>query len=185
MMKRTVILLAVLTIAAVPATAQKAFIDYDSSVDFDALETFAWRDSDQPSLQDTDPLMDKYIVDSIIGQLKSAGLKQVEENPDFFVTYHGESSTSYSLDTMSYGYGYGGGWRMGGYGGYYGGPSTTSVRSYDEGTLIIDAWDGAKKELIWRGLATTTWSDNPNKARKKVDKMIAKIVKKWDKEHRQ
>lgn len=179
-MRQVLLVVLGLALIAVPAVAQKAYIDYDSSVDFEALKTFAWKETGKPSLEDADPLMHRYIVDAIVRELKSAGLEQVDSSPDFFVTYHGESETQYSVDTTSYGYGYGRGWRWGGYG--YLGPSTSTVRSYDKGTLIIDAWNGDKKELIWRGSATTTWSDNPDKARKKVDKMIAKIVKKWDKE---
>jgi hypothetical protein len=177
-MKATLLTLLALTLLAAPASAQKAYIDYDSSVDFNALKTFAWRDAGQPSLKDSDPLMHKYIVDAIVGQLETAGLQQVEDNADCYVTYHASASTEYSVDTTYYGYG--GGWR---WGGFYGGPSTSTVRTYEQGTLIIDAWNGGTKEIIWRGSATATWPDDPAKARKTVDKMIAKIVKKWDKEY--
>ncbi len=64
------------------------------------------------------------------------------------------------------------------------GPSTARAYTYDRGTLIIDAWDGETKELIWRGTATRTFSDNPDKAKKQIDKSIAKIVKKWNKQYR-
>ena len=115
-MRQVLLVVLGLALIAVPAVAQKAYIDYDSSVDFEALKTFAWKETGKPSLEDADPLMHRYIVDAIVRELKSAGLEQVDSSPDFFVTYHGESETQYSVDTTSYGYGYGRGWRWGGYG---------------------------------------------------------------------
>jgi hypothetical protein len=182
-MKRiTTLLVIALALVALPATAQKIFIDYDDSIDFGALKTFTWVETGAPSLERTDPLLHKYVMDQIIAHVEEAGLTQVESGADFLITYHGESETQVRVDTMSYGYGYGAGWRWGGYG--YRGPTTSSVRTYENGTLIIDAWDGDSKELIWRGTATSTTTDNPKKARKKIDKAIQKIVKKWSKEYR-
>jgi len=182
-MKRTTALFSLaLALVALPAAAQKVFIDYDKSVDFEALKTFEWVETGAPSLEKSDPLLHKYVMEQIINQLEAAGLTQVESGADFQISYHGESGTHVRVDTSSYGYGYGRGWRWGGYG--YRGPSTSEVRTYEKGTLIIDAWDGDSKELIWRGTATSTTTDNPDKARKKIDKAIQKIVKKWSKEHR-
>ena len=183
-MKNALLAVAALALTALPAQAQKVYIDYDSSVDFSALQTFQWEDSAQPNLADSDPLGHKYIIHAIVSQLESTGLEAVEQDPDFYITYHADSSTEYSVDTMSMSYGYGGSWRWGGYG-YYGPAATTStVRSYEKGTLIIDAWDPNSEELIWRGTSTATMSDDPARSRKKIDKGLAKIVKKWDKEYR-
>ena len=171
-----------LALVALPAAAQKAYLDYDSSVDFKALETFRWVETGAPSLERTDPLLHRHIVEAIISTLEEGGLTRVESDADFLITYHGESQTEVRIDNTSYGYGYGRGWRMGGYGAY--GSTSSHVRTYEKGTLIIDAWDGDSKELIWRGTATSTKTDNPDKARKRIDKSIQKIVKKWEKEHR-
>ena len=52
------------------------------------------------------------------------------------VTYHGEESTEVRVDTNTYGYGYGRGWR---YDPYWGGAyTTTTVHTYEVGTLIVD-----------------------------------------------
>ena len=50
-------LLGLSILAAAPAFAQKVYVDYDKSVDFDKYETFAWLLSEASSLMDTDPLM--------------------------------------------------------------------------------------------------------------------------------
>ena len=65
------------------------------------------------------------------------------------------------------------------YGGYYGGvsTSTTTVSTWQIGTLVIDAWDGESKDLIWRGTAEETISPNPQKMEKKINKAVAKLFK--------
>ena len=179
MRSRWIALTVLAALLAAPAVAQEVYIDWDDEFDFSTLETFAWKESGQPSLEDQDPFMHKHIVDGIVSRLEDAGLAQ-SETPDFYITYHGESETEVRVDTMSMGYGYGRAWRWG-----YAGPSTSQAYAYERGTLIIDAWSAETRELIWRGTATDTFSDKPKKARKQVDKAINKIVKKWDKEHRQ
>jgi hypothetical protein len=182
MRRITTLLVLALALIALPAAAAKAYIDYDESIDFSALKTFQWVETGAPSLEMVNPLLHNYAKDQIIAHLEEAGLTQVEENADFQITYHTDSESEVRVDTQSYGYGYGGGWRWGGYG--YRGPSTSQVRTYETGTLIIDAWDGESKQLIWRGTASDTTTDNPKKARKKLDKAIAKIVNQWEKELR-
>ena len=126
-MKNMFLAAVAIALIAAPAQAQKVFIDYDETVDFAALETFSYEESAQPNLSDDDPLMHKYLVGAIVAQLESAGLRQVDSDPDFYITYHAESETHYSVDTVSMSYGYGRGWRWGG-SGYYG-PSTSTVRA--------------------------------------------------------
>ena len=180
-MKNALLAVAALALTALPAQAQKVYIDYDSSVDFSALQTFQWEDSAQPNLADSDPLGHKYIIHAIVSQLESTGLEAVEQDPDFYITYHADSSTEYSVDTMSMSYGYGGSWRWGGYG-YYGPAATTStVRSYEKGTLIIDAWDAETQKLVWRGTSAQILKTDPEKLTAQIDKALDKIVKKWAK----
>jgi hypothetical protein len=78
------------------------------------------------------------------------------------------------------GYGYGGGWYWGGYGGYGGmGSSTTRVRTYNQGTIVIDMWDAKAKELVWRGIVTDTISDNPQKNIDKINKGLARVFERY------
>ena len=105
------------------------------------------------------------------------GMKMVESDPDVYVTYHGDDNEQVVVDTTHYGYGYGGGWYWGGYGGM--GTSTSRVRTYKEGTLIVDIYKAAEKELIWRGTVTGTVSENPKENEKKINKGVAKVFKKY------
>ena len=169
-------------LVAVPAAAQKVSIDFAHDYDFGGIKTFEYVESDDAT--SPDPLMDQRIVGAIKDRLKSAGLTETSEKPDIYVTYHlsSEDSTVYSTTGVGYG-GYGGYW--GGWRPYGGGmvSATTYATTYTDGTLIIDAFDGAEKKLVWRGAGTVTVKENPQKRAKQVEKILDKLGKKWKKIH--
>jgi hypothetical protein len=43
------------------------------------------------------------------------------------------------------------------------GSATTTVRTYDVGTLIVDMFLTSSKQAIWRGTAEKTVNDSPQK----------------------
>jgi hypothetical protein len=184
-MKFRVFVVAALMLMAAPAFAQKVYIDYDKEYDFDSPETFTWAKTSETSVEDANPLMHSRIVNAIEHYLTMGQLREVESDPDLYVTYHTSTKENLSLNTSSFGYGYPGGWYGGYYGGYgYGGmgmsSSSTTVSSYETGTLVVDAWDPKTEKLVWRGTATNmTVADNPDKMMKRIDKALSKIVKKW------
>jgi hypothetical protein len=178
-MKRlTTVLALALALIALPAAAQKVFVDYDESVDFTALKTFTWSDTGTPSLESTNFLLHRYIKDQIIAQLETAGLAHVESDADFLITYRASPNGEIRADATGWGYKYGNLWIWSDYG--YRGPVINETRTYKSGTLVIDAWDSDTETLMWRGTATASTTLDPDKARKRVDKSIRKIVKKWD-----
>jgi hypothetical protein len=170
---------------ALPAFAQKVTIDYAREFDFDSAQTFQYVDTDESNIQDNMIMADR-VVSMIKKELREGGLREVEENPDLYVTYHftSQERKSYSTTSMGYG-GYWDGW--GGWGGYdaFGGPmmgsSTTQEYSYEEGTLIVDAYDSQEKKMVWRGSGTVTVKDKPEKQVKQVEKILAKLGNRWDK----
>ena len=179
----------VLSTLALSAQAQKPQIQWNSKYAFDGVETFAWQDTPDTSLEEQNPFMHSLIKNTIEAELATSGLTEVESNPDVWVNYHASTTTETQLRTDSYGY------SMGGYGmagwGYYGmaaGPvsSTTRAVEYTKGTLVVDIWDAASKELVWRGMVTDTLPDNVQKAEKLVVRAIGKMAdqgrKLWEKE---
>ena len=191
-MKFRVLLVLAMFLAATPVLAQKVYIDYDTGYDFDTIKTFAWSKTEETSLAKSNIFMHSRIVNAIEHYLSGGALREAAEGeePSIYVTYHASSKEKLTVNTTSYGYGYPGGWRGYGYGGYYGGgyygsgmaSSTTSVSSYDVGTLVVDAWDTKTKKLVWRGTATNIIvSPNRDKMMKKIDKGLKKIVKQWKK----
>jgi hypothetical protein len=170
---------------ALPAFAQKVTIDYARDFDFESAQTFQYVDTDESNIQDNMIMADR-VVSMIKKELREGGLREVEENPDLYVTYHftSQERKSYSTTSMGYG-GYWDGW--GGWDGYdaFGGPmmgsSTTQEYSYEEGTLIVDAYDSQEKKMVWRGSGTVTVKDKPEKQVKQVEKILAKLGNRWDK----
>ncbi len=176
-----------------PASAQKIYIDYDMDYDRSTIKTYAWMETQETSVKDSDPLLHSRIVSGIEHNLTLGGLIEADSDPDIYVTYHGSSKEELSVNTTSIGVGYPSGWGHGPYGGYggyygshyggmYGGTASTTVTSYQIGTLVIDVWDADTEKLIWRGMAANiVLTENPNKMAKKIDKALRKMVKKWQK----
>ena len=85
------------------------------------------------------------------------------------------SHTKKDLNTFYSGTGWGyGGWGPGGMG-----TSTTTVNEYKEGTLVLDMYDSNSRQLLWRGTATDTLSDKPEKNEKKLNKAVEKMFDKF------
>jgi hypothetical protein len=192
---RLFLVMAAILIAG-PALAQKIYIDYDKDYDGSHVKTFAWAKTSETSLESSDPLLHSRILNAIEHYITLNGVREVDENPDVHVTYHASSKEELSVNTTNWGYGYPSGWgygRYGGYGGYYGryyggswggygGSSSTTVSTYQVGTLVIDIWDAKTKGLVWRGMAANiTVSENPTKMTKRIDKALKKMVNAWEK----
>jgi hypothetical protein len=174
-MKRVVFLVGLLLLSA-PVFAQKVNVDWDR--DFSGtIDTYAWA---EPKDGAQNPLVHQRIVNAINYWLTMRGHREVQqsENPDVIVTYHTgtKDEVVVTADTMGYGYGPGFYWGMGGM-------TTTTARShtYTKGTLVVDVWDPKAKQLLFRGSATDTVDDNPEKMEKKINKCVEKMAKEFDK----
>jgi len=177
-MKKLAGVLIVLGLVATPALAQRIVIDYDHDYDFSTVKTFQYVETEDSNAGDQ--LTDKRIKEAIIQQL-SDDLKQVDSDPDIFVTYHLTTQDRTVYNTSSYGYGgYGGGWGRWG-GGASMGSSTTTASTYTDGTVIVDAYESADKQMVWRGTGTVTVKAKPEKQAKQIQSIMTKMGKKWDK----
>jgi hypothetical protein len=177
MVHRVLVLAAALGIAS-PALAQKVYIDYDKTVDFTQYKTFQWTDESEASLKAVNPLMHDRVVTTIRTRLtQRGGLKEVQTNPDLYVTYHASAKEEVVLNTTSMGYGYGPGWYYDPYWAAAG--STTTMSTYTRGTLIVDLWDAKTKTMVFRGSATDVLPDKPEKQEKLIDKSVNKIGDKF------
>jgi hypothetical protein len=70
-------------------------------------------------------------------------------------------------------YGGGAGWRFGG------GMTTATSSTINIGTLGVDIYDPAAKQLVWRGSATKTIDEraNPQKRQQNINKAVTKLLK--------
>jgi len=102
-------------------------------------------------------------------QLASKGLTKTDgEKVDLNVGYQ----IPVDKEKQWNGYGMGGGVR-------WGGMATASSSTINIGTLVLDLYDPATKQLVWTGNATKTIdpSSNQEKNQKNLDKAMAKLLK--------
>ena len=95
------------------------------------------------------------------------------------------SPTSRSKPTATYrissGWGYGRGWYGGGWYGPSSGITTGQTSTIYTGQLDVDMYDAAKRELVWRGVASKTLDPKakPEKRQKNLNKAVAKLMKNY------
>jgi hypothetical protein len=185
-MRNTTTALILTFFVAGAAFAAKPRIQWDTNYDNSSVSTFQWVMPPEYSLADSDPFLHQHIINAIQYQLTSRGLTEVESNADINVTYHLSVDTDVSLRSSSVGYSFGrygmGGWGYYGYG--MGGPvyTNTDVVEVERGELVVDIWDTASDQLVWRGsVSDITISGNSDKTTKNVEKAIEKMAKQYDK----
>jgi hypothetical protein len=152
------------------AFAQKVQTDFDHQANFSQYKTYSWQE-----IKPANSLWDARIKDAVDAQLAARGWTQVPSGGDVAVVAVKTSQTQRTLQTFYDGFGGGWGWRRFGGGGF--GTSTTTEQDYKVGTLVIDLYEAKSKQLIWRGSAQDTVSDNATKNEKKLDKGVAKMFK--------
>ncbi len=157
---------------------------HDESQSFNNYRTFAWIAEnplvlgvgEQPPIS---PLSRHKIVEAIKDELGKKGFTYLAnaDNADFVISY--SVGTREKIDARSYPSVYQGEWGWHIYGRYY--YQTEIVhRSYTEGTLGIDVFDGATKQPVWHGWATKTISpsdrENPSSS---IRKAVAGIFQRF------
>jgi hypothetical protein len=161
-----------LTLAAAGCSGISTTSDWDESYDFSALSTYAW--TDQGVEGGVSEIMLRRMYVAVDDDLATKGFSKADLNTaDVLLAYHTGTQDQQQYDT--YGYGSGGWW-----GGYWGGGmTTTTVRTYTEGTLILDVVDREKNELVWRGSASKTIDqmDSPEQRVATIQKAVGDMLK--------
>jgi len=153
--------------------------DYDTSVDFSNLRTFAWQFEQQPETGDPqidNDLNDERIRRAIAENLSIKGFRSVDrEEADVLVAYYVDHKRKLSSGSVSVGMGRGSYGRHGGVG------YSTGVSEYDQAILTIDILSPTDEKMIWRGVGSRSAYDgsSPAKATKIVNKSVSKILKKF------
>jgi hypothetical protein len=156
--------------------------DYNPQADFSKYTTYAWLPAPQTGNPRTDnAIIEGRIKSGVDAALAAKGYKLgTEANANFWVGYHLNIEGQMDVTTVNSYYGYG--WGRGYYGGYgaVGYPST-SVRYYDQGTLLIDVVDAQAKELVWRGTgeAEVRPDMRPEDRERRLNEAIAKILERF------
>ena len=169
-MKKSKLLLAVawLLLLCSVASAQQVSVNYNHNPNFSQYHTYAWGSNNKNAIANS--ILAQVAQQDIEEAMAQKGLQKVEEsqNPDLILTASGgeHESTSYNA------------WGMRGIGGGMGG---ISPQQNYETTMVVSLYDLKQKELVWRGIAENTLSNNGNKNQKNVEKAVEKMFKQWPK----
>jgi hypothetical protein len=156
---------AVMLGAACLATAQDVAYNAMPGTDFSKFKTYKWvtiQGAAHP-----DQIVEAQIKQAIDAQLAAKKLTLTTvDAADLYVGYQ-VAVTQQKQWTA-----YGGGLR-------WGGVSSATSNTINIGTLDIDFYDQAGKQLVWRGSATKTLDDNPKPQtrQKNIDKAVDKLLK--------
>ncbi len=164
-------LAAVLLFVAVYSEGQEVHYNYDRGANFASYKTYRWVNLDGAA---PDELIDQAIKRAIDEQLGQKGLTKVETEADLYIGYQAAVNLEKRVDLWSTGMGPGGwGW---GDRTIQGQTSTIPV-----GMLVVDLYDRAKKQLVWRGDASKSLDlkKDPDKNYKNLQKVMAKLFKNY------
>ena len=150
--------------------------DYDRAANFQGLRTYGWRPRTEFPTGDPrfyNPLIDSRVRAAADRVLMAKGYtKSVAPNPDFLVGYHAVVRSRTDVATIDRWYGY----RTGGFA-----QPHLDVRSYEEGTLLIDVIEPGTMKLLWRGAATGVVREmaNAEERGQRADEAGAAILEKF------
>jgi len=150
----------------VVAWAQDIQFDYDRSANFGAYKTYEW--VDPRGGQSVSQLMDQNIKRAVEAQLAVKGLHRVESGGDLQITYRVALDHEKEFD----------GWRSGP---RWAGTTRVTSSTIDISKLVVDFYDPAKKQLVWRGAAAKTLDikKDPDKNYQNLQKAMAKLFKNY------
>jgi len=160
--------LAMLALGAGAAFAQDVNVNYVPGKDFSGYKTYKWVEIQ--GAEKLDAIVDTQIKQAIDKALAAKGLtKATGETAGLFIGYQAAVTQERQWNT----YNTGGPYRFGG------GMGTATSSTINIGTIALDMYDAAAKELVWKGQASKTLSGekNPEKRQKNIDKAMAKLLK--------
>lgn len=185
MKKLTLFSIALVLLFARSATGQDIRYNFDKDTDFSQFKTYKW-----VALKGATPpndITDKDIKQAIDAQLATKGLSKVDgDDANLLIGYQVDIGTEKQFTSYNTDWGYGGGWYRGGWYGPSGGMTTGQTSTIYNGQLALDMYDSAKKDLVWRGVASKTIDPKakPEKQQKNINKAVEKLLKKYPPEQK-
>lgn len=172
--------------AGIALAGTKVQVDYDPAFDFSALHTWTWHPKGPGNAvkiitQEDDSAefrkrVEPRLLPMIEAELQRRGFSApASGEPDFYVTYYvlvtaGDSrqymgqfanSAKWGLPPMA--------------------PSTTSLKVYPYGSLILDVTARTTNEVVWRGVAQAElkWEESEAKRDERVRSAVKELLKKF------
>jgi len=151
------------------AFAAEVSVDYNHHADFSRYKTYSWM-----GVQAGNSLWRDRIMSAVDGQLAAKGMTRVEGRGDIAVSAFGKLTETDTIETFYSGFP---GWDWRGWAGM--GTATSTVIPERVGNLMVDVFDGATKQLLWRGAASEVLSSKAEKNEKKMEEAVDKMFKKF------
>ena len=161
--------LIVALLACGAALAQDVTTNSMPGTDFTKYHTYKWVTIQGATYPNQ--IVDAQIKNSIDSQLAAKGLTKTDgDKADLYIGY--QASVDKEKQWNAYGTG---GLRWGG------GMANASSSTISVGTLVLDMYDPATKQLVWTGRATKTIDPNASqeKRQKNLDKAMQKLLKNY------
>jgi hypothetical protein len=148
------------------AFAQEVRVDYDRATDFGGYRTYRW--SDFKIGRDVSQLMDQHIKRAVDEQLAVKGLRRVDSGGDLVIDYR----TAVQQEKQFDGFGIGPRWN---------GSVRVNSSTIEIGKIVIDMFDPARSQLVWRGEASKTLDvkKDADKNYRNLQKAMAKLFKSY------
>jgi len=156
--------------------------DFEQGFDFSGLKTFAWdaNEDNQWGLAGSNELVDRRIRSAIETTLTSRQFSPVDAGKaDFMVLYNVEVDQRISSSNVSGGVSMGRSTR--GRHGSIGISTGSQIRTYEQGTLLIDVIDVASDKLVWRGTSSQALQDlsDPQRLTDHINATVAAILEQF------
>jgi hypothetical protein len=158
--------------------AQDVKYNFDKDADFSKYKTYRW-EQHSDSLK-VDPLTLKQLGEAFDVELAKKGLqKGASGSTDLVIVYQIAVTQEKQITSFDTGFGAGPGFRRGWYGSS--GMTTATTSTINIGSVALDLYDSAKKQLVWRGTATKAVdsSSNAEKRQKNMSKAAQKMLKNY------
>jgi len=165
--RRTLVTVGLSVLASPAAFTQSINTNYTPGTDFSKYHSYRWVQV-QGDTSQVDQILDQEIKQAIDKQLAAKSLAKKDGDPvDLYVAY--QVAVQQERELNAYG---APGWR-------FGGMANVTTTTIDVGTLTVDVYDPAQKQLLWRGSATESVdkSTSPEKKQAQLDKAMAKLLK--------
>ena len=146
--------------------AQDTTFNFMPGTNFGQFHTFKWVTI--PGGEHPNQIVSQEIQNAVVGQLTGKGLTQTQaDNADLYVGY--QVAVDQEKQWNAFGMG------------RFGGMGSATSSTINNGTLVVDIYDAANKQLVWTGRATKTISPSKNQQKNmnNLDKAVAKLMKNY------
>ena len=151
--------------------------DYDVRANYASFKTYDWlaasKQAKDQGAKVEHTIMDRRVKGAIERELTAKGFRlQPSGDPDFLITYYPVYKDRAYATTSQLGWGYRPWW------GPHGGVAVSEVRSYTEGTIVVEIVDFKTNQLIWHGAAVgaLTGLETPEDAEEVVTREVGRLL---------